>query len=61
MTFIYTNGLLNAEEIIASLNEKGPLTGTVIHRFTKLLIKITFVSFFCELLMLLETEQISRL
>lgn len=35
MTCTYTNGLLNAEEIIAGLNEKKPLTGTVIHRFTK--------------------------
>lgn len=34
MISTYTNGLLNAEEIIASLNEKEPLTGTVIHRFT---------------------------
>lgn len=35
MTSTYTNGLLNAEEIIASLNEKKTLTGTVIHIFTK--------------------------
>lgn len=35
MTSTYTNGLLNAEKIIAGLNEKKPLTGTVIHRFTK--------------------------
>lgn len=35
MTSTYTNGLLNAEEIIASMNEKELLTGTAIHRFTK--------------------------
>lgn len=35
MTSTYTNGLLNAEESIVSMNEKELLTGRAIHRFTK--------------------------
>lgn len=61
MTSTYTNGLLNAQEIIVSMDEKELLTGKAIHRFTRCLIKITFVpALFCELPVLLESEQISR-
>lgn len=35
MACTYTNGLLNAEQIIASMNEKEPLTGIAIHRSTE--------------------------
>lgn len=35
MTSTYTNGLLNAEEIIVSMNVKEVLTGRAIHRFTR--------------------------